>query len=97
MKSVAFAVALAVSVPWNVLAQSASPVTKAFTDCLLSQAQKGSYTSSDGGRSAVLLMGECDAEWKAWHDQCMASGDTDGDCTLKAGTLAQSTLLLLGK
>src|SRR5271165_2733397 len=97
MKSVAFAVGLAVWMPMSVQAQSASPVTKAFTDCLLSQAQKGSYTSSDGGRSAMLLMGECDATWKSWHDQCMASGDTDGNCTLKAAMLAQSALKLLGK
>jgi len=45
----------------------------------------------------MLLMGECDATWKAWHDQCMASGDTDGNCTLKAAMLAQSALKLLGK
>jgi hypothetical protein len=37
---------------------SPNPIAKAFTDCLLSQGQNGSYTSVDGGKSAMRLMGE---------------------------------------
>jgi hypothetical protein len=97
MKSVAFAVALTLSVSLSVEAQSGGAITKAFTDCLLSRAQNGSYTSFDGGKSAMLLMGQCTAQWNAWQDKCMADGDTDGGCTLKAAMLAQSALKLLGK
>jgi hypothetical protein len=88
----------AVSAP-SVQAQGgSSSVTKAFNDCLLSQAQNGSYTSSDGGVSAIRLMGQCEAQWNAWQDQCIAAGgDTDGDCTLKAAMLAQSALKMRGK
>jgi hypothetical protein len=81
----------------HVQAQSEKAVTKAFTDCLESQARRGSYTSSDGGKSAIQLMGKCEWQWHAWQDLCEAGRDTDGDCTVKAVMLAQSTLKLLGK
>jgi hypothetical protein len=89
------------SAPLSVHAQSKSLITKAFTDCLLSQGQNGSYTSFDGGRSAIRLMGQaCKAQWDAWQDQCIAKGGTDGGpggCTMQAGLLAQTALKLLGK
>jgi hypothetical protein len=36
---------------------------KAFTDCLAAEAPKGGYSSSDGGKSAVVLMDHC--QWAA--------------------------------
>jgi hypothetical protein len=81
----------------HVQAQSEKSVTKAFTDCLESRARGGPYTSSDGGKSAIQLLGKCESQWHAWQDQCEAGMDTDGDCTVKAVMLAQSTLKLLGK
>ena len=71
-------------------AQSGEVVKKAFVDCLISQAQSGSYTSYDGGMSAIKLMGQCRAQWDAWQDQCIADGGTDGGvggCTMQAGML----------
>jgi hypothetical protein len=73
MKGVAIAVALAVSVPLSALAQSESAVTKAYGDCLMLQAQNGPYTSSDNGKSALQLMAQCETQWKAWVDQCIAA------------------------
>ncbi|MDR3499932.1 MAG: hypothetical protein P4L72_11990 [Parvibaculum sp.] len=84
-------------------ASSAAPadtqlnVNKALSKCLLSRAKKGLYTSSDGGKSALRLLGECDHEWTRYVDACTQSGDTDGNCTLKSGLLAQAALKLVGK
>jgi hypothetical protein len=64
---------------------------------LLSKAMTGSYTSADGGLSAMHLMVDCDAKWKPWHDQCLADGESDGDCTVAAGILAPAALKLEGK
>jgi hypothetical protein len=81
--------------------QSRSPVTTAFTECLLSQGRNGSYTSFDGGMSAIRLMGvACKAQWDAWQDECIAQGGTDGGpggCTMQAGIMAQAALKMLGK
>ena len=82
----------------SVIAKQAHGATdKAFTDCMLSKAKLGSYSSADGGRSSVRLLGECPTEWNAYVDACVGSGDTEGNCTLKSGVLAQAALKLLGK
>jgi hypothetical protein len=73
------------------------PQAKAFTDCIISKAKNGEYSSLDGGKSATRLLGECPDQWKEYVDACMRSGDTDGDCTLKSGILAQAALKLLNK
>jgi len=73
------------------------PQAKAFTECLVSKAKNGQYSSFDGGKSATRLLGECPDQWKECVDACVASGDTDGNCTLKSGILAQSALKLLNK
>jgi hypothetical protein len=92
------ALALAVPVATNVQAQSRdNPATQAFVDCLLAQAQNGSYTSFDGGKSALQLIGRYKAQWNAFEDGCIAAGDTDSNCTLKSGLLAQSALKQVGK
>lgn len=78
------------------LAQSTT-VEKKFADCLLSKARGPQYTSFDGGKSAIQLLGQCPSEWNAYVDACIATGDTDGNCTLKSGVLAQAALKLLNK
>jgi hypothetical protein len=64
-------------------------------------AKTGNYTSKDGGKSALMLMGDaCKPQWDAWQKECIAEGGTDAGpngCTVEAGLLAQSTLLLLNK
>jgi hypothetical protein len=101
MKNVAFALALTVSAPLSVQAQSGSPANKAFLECLLFQGRTGSYSSFDGGKSAIRLMGlACKSQWDAWQKQCVADGGTDtgpNGCTVQAGVLAQTALKLLGK
>ena len=64
---------------------------------MLSKAKTGSYTSDDGGKSAMRLMVECDAQWTPWQNKCMADGETDGDCSVKAAAPAQSAIKLAGK
>jgi hypothetical protein len=41
-------------------------------------------------------MVDCDAQWKPWQDKCMADGETDGDCCVKAAILAQGAIILTG-
>src|SRR5262245_56067396 len=77
------------------------PITKAFGECLVTQGRTGPYTSSDGGKSAIILMTlVCKTQWEAWHKQCVAEGGTDGGpngCTMRAGRMAQLALKLVGK
>ncbi|MGB6686834.1 MAG: PH domain-containing protein [Terracidiphilus sp.] len=78
----------------------AAPATseaKALTDCLVSSAQNGQYSSFDGGKSATKLLADCPDQWKEYIDACMRSGDADGNCTLKSAILAQTALKLLNK
>lgn len=72
-------------------------ITKAFTECLRTQARKGkyAYSSSDDGESAVLLLGECPSEWKAYSEDCMKAGDNEGSCATKSTILAQAAVKLL--
>jgi hypothetical protein len=77
--------------------RSAHAADQDFTDCLLSKAKEGQYSSFDGGKSAMRLLGECPKQWKAYVDACMSMEDAEGDCTLKSGLLAQSALKLLNK
>jgi hypothetical protein len=74
-----------------------SPQAKAFTDCISSRATSGQYSSLDGGKSAMRLLGDCPDQWKKYLDACIRSGDTDGNCTLKTAILAQAALKLLNK
>src|ERR1700687_3255847 len=89
------------SQPARATVSQTTPVKLAFRDCLISNGKTGDYTSKDGGKSMLSLMGiACKSEWHAWQQECIAEGGTDGGpngCTMQAGILAQSTLLLLGK
>lgn len=95
-----------VSAPPATRAQStdSTPANKAFIECLLAEGRNGSYATSgpasDGGKSTLMLMGQCKAQWDAWHDECIASGFTDGGpggCTMKAYLVATAVLKSLGK
>ena len=83
---------------------NSSPANKAFVECLLAQGRVGSYATSgpafDGGKSVIMLMGQCKAQWDAWQNECIARGFTDGGpggCTSKAYLVAFSVLKSLGK
>jgi len=39
-------------------------------------------------------MVDCDEQWKPWQHKCMADGETDGDCSVKAAILAQGAIIL---
>jgi hypothetical protein len=79
------------------MTQDPGPQTKAFTDCLISKAQNSQYSSFDGGKSAMQLLGDCPDQWKEYVDACMRSGDTDGNCTVKSAVIAQAALKLFNK
>lgn len=70
---------------------------KAFTQCLLREGHAPQYISSDGGQSAMQLMGQCEKQWNAYSDACVKAGESDGDCNLKSAELAQMALKMLGK
>lgn len=72
-------------------------LNKAYSECLLAKGKQGQYTSLDGGKSAMRLMEACHAQWYAVVDDCVADGDAEGNCNLKAGMLAQAALKLLNK
>ncbi len=74
---------------------------KAFNQCLLSNArQHDEYTSSDGGHSAMLVLGACQPQFDAYWTDCMGGRtdhEADSSCTVNAGILAQAALKLLNK
>jgi hypothetical protein len=78
--------------------QSTKEITRAFTECLVAKAKSNdSYTSLDGGKSAVMLLGDCEDTMNAYVDDCKSAGGTEGDCTVKAGLLSQAGLKLLNR
>lgn len=68
---------------------------EAFPGCLTTRANAGGYVSSDGGKSALRLIGDCKEEWNSWIDLCMANGRTDSNCTVTAGIMAQTAIKLV--
>lgn len=89
--------ASAPAVPSEPPAATKTNIKDTLNTCLLSEAKEGEYSSLDGGKSAVRLLGECDDQWHAYVGACMKSGQTDGKCTLSAAVLAQAALKLAGK
>jgi len=71
--------------------------TTSYASCLKEQAPLGDYTSSDGGDSAIRLMGKCFDSMSAYVDACKLGGKTEGDCTVNAGILSQLALKLIKK
>ncbi len=72
-------------------------MTKAYSDCLTANAQQGDYNSSDGGDSALRLIGSCESQWNAWVSACTAGGLPDKTCTMNSAILAQTALKLAGR
>jgi hypothetical protein len=73
-------------------------VDKALTECLLPKAQYGQYSSSDGGKSAeILLEKECTGEYAAWVEQCQKAGDTQENCVVKSAIIAQTAIKAFNK
>lgn len=70
---------------------------KLLSKCFLEQTKHGNYTSKDGGTSALSLLGECQDEWRAWHESCIAHGGKDKECMLQIGVLSQAAIKLSGK
>ncbi len=62
---------------------------QAFEACLSSEAKKGTYTTSDGGISALRLMDQCRPEMAAW---CTTTGQMPNQCNLVAAFFAQAAL-----
>lgn len=78
-------------------AAKANPVDKNLSDCLFTAAQQPSYSSFDGGISAVkMLTNDCPAAYGAWEQACEASS-TLRDCTTKGAIIAQMALKMRGK
>lgn len=69
----------------------------ALNACIQSKSKQGSYSSRDGGRSALSLMEFCDVETWAWAEQCRASEGSSDTCTLKLTNLIQAILKSQGK
>jgi hypothetical protein len=73
---------------------------KVLTDCLVSRAQNGPYTSFDGGTSASRLLGDCKVEWDAFDRACKSvpqfAGEPGG-CGVQATVFAQVALKVVGK
>lgn len=78
-------------------AAKTNPVDKNLSDCLFSAAQQPSYSSFDGGISAVkMLTNDCVASYGAWEQACEVSS-TLRDCTTKGAIIAQMALKMRGK
>lgn len=77
-------------------ASSTDNNAKHLSECLLANAKAGDYSSLDGGKSSIRLLGQC-PQWQAYVDSCIQSGKEDGVCTLQAGILAQAALKLVNK
>jgi len=66
--------------------------------CVLPAAQYGQYSSYDGGKSArTLLLNQCPREFLNWVDACLARGDSNANCNLKAMLIAQFGIKQFGK
>ncbi len=82
-------------------AQSGSPATKAFGDCLLSEGRNGFYATTgpqfEGGKSVFRLMAQCKPQWDAWMDECEANRGVNGGCSAKSYLIAYGALKTLGK
>jgi hypothetical protein len=79
--------------------KTSKEIDKEFTHCIVSNAQYGSYSSYDGGKSAeALLEKECPFEYVEWVNSCEKdSGDDEKMCIVKAAILAQVTLKKFNK
>jgi hypothetical protein len=64
-------------------------IDKKFVNCLQNSEGSGLYSTSDGGKSAIKLVGECGTSFDDWQDACIARGLKAGICNVNAAVLAQ--------
>jgi len=70
---------------------------RALAGCLLKEAERGAYSSLDGGRSTVAMFESCQTHASKWIATCIAGGHTVDSCVTKMAMLGQATLKLVGK
>jgi hypothetical protein len=79
-------------------AAQAQSISTELAQCLQSAPQKGQYSSTDGGQSALLmLLDNCKKEYHAFLDACEAQGGTEGTCNNAALAASQMALKLSGR
>jgi hypothetical protein len=64
-------------------------VDKKFVNCLQNKEGSGLYSSSDGGKSAMTLIGECNTSFEDWQGACIADGVKADVCNVNAAVLAR--------
>ncbi len=66
-------------------------------DCLQQQADTGSYTLSDKGKSVAKMISVCYSDFKPWFDQCLVNTHDARACNLDAIDMTTSILKLNGQ
>lgn len=65
-----------------------------LTDCLQQQADTGSYTLFDNGKSVAKMISVCYSDFKPWFDQCLINKHDAKTCNLDAIDITSSILRL---
>jgi hypothetical protein len=65
--------------------------------CITPEAQYGKYSSFDGGKSTVDLLGKCMKQSSALVDECMSTGAAKLDCIKIQFIIAQDVIRQFGK
>ncbi|WP_066922837.1 hypothetical protein [Methylobacterium sp. CCH5-D2] len=66
--------------------------------CMITRAGNGSYSSYDGGKSALAIMMACPNDYAAWVAYCETSGpNEDGRCDVALATMVQVMLKQAGR
>lgn len=73
------------------------PRQRALAECLQEQARIGSYSSSDGGQSALRMIGACRKTTEGYMDGCASQGNDESACNVSAAAMAQAALKLRGR
>ena len=102
MKRFVATVALSILFSANAVlaAKNDAATDKKFSACISANAQKGNYSSFDGGKSAQTTLEEdCTSEYLAWVESCTnaKAGNTQNGCVLKAAIAAQAALKMHNK
>lgn len=73
-------------------------ITNKLSQCVLPAAQYGQYSSHDGGKSVLKILGEkCPSEYHEWINVCIATGLTKEHCNLNVAILTQVGIKSFGK
>lgn len=65
--------------------------------CLVKHAQRGDYSSFDGGQSALSLVKVCNPSAQGWIRACVARGEPNDSCAEKVLLGGQAVLKMVGK